>query len=339
MTASTRYAIGIDSGNSKTLVVVGDETGEVLGVARTGSGNHQAVGLAGAMRNVQLAIERAMAGAGLSVSAVAASFYALAGADLAEDFELLRPAVHDLGVGKVIGLDNDSAASLRSGTDNPDAVVVGWGSGVNGMGHNAAGQTVRLPALGEISGDWGGGDDLARESIRLVARAYDGRGRDTALTDLVLGALGASSVDEMIRKLYLREVDMDALRTIPPLLFRAANKGDAVACSLVGRAAEEIAVTAAALLRRLGLSDAPADVVLGGSVFRAEGTLLVDTVVAHLEGHAPRARVVLPNVEPAVGAYFCALDLLGISIDAGMRDRARRSYERVAGHAAMKVRR
>jgi N-acetylglucosamine kinase-like BadF-type ATPase len=206
------------------------------------------------------------------------------------------------------------------------------------MGHNERGESIRLPALGEISGDWGGGDDLAREAIRLVARAHDGRGGPTALTDLVLAALGAETVDDMIRKLYLREIGMDMLRTVPPLVFRAASAGDPVACRLVERSGEEIAVTAAALLRRLDLVETPADVVLAGSVFRGEGPLLLDTVRRLLRERAPQARVVLPNVEPAVGAFFCALDLLGISVDTRVRDRARTTYGALIESSAVGVR-
>jgi N-acetylglucosamine kinase-like BadF-type ATPase len=333
-----RYVLGVDGGNSKTLAVVGDESGEILGVGRAGGSNHQELGLDGAMAGIQAAAEAALAGAGVRAAGLDVVFYALAGADLPEDFELLLPGLHDLGFGRRIGLNNDSAATLRSGADNPNALVVGWGSGTNAMGRNARGQEIRLPALGDISGDWGGGDDLAREAIRLVARAHDGRGRPTLLTGLVLAALGVPDVDEMIRTLYFKQADRDYLRSVTPLVFRAANAGDGVARELVERAAEEVAVTALALLRRLGLIEVPADVVLGGSVFRAEGPLLLDAVRVRLEVAAPLARVVVPDIEPVVGAYFCGLDMAGCPVDGDVRERARASYDRVAGRAATEVR-
>lgn len=331
------YVLGVDGGNSKTLAVVGDDRGEILGVARAGGSNHQGPGLDAAMRNVRLAVETALAGAGLDGEDVDAAYYALAGADLAEDFDLLLPALHKLGYGRQIGLNNDSAASLRSGAENPNAVVVGWGSGTNGMGRNAAGQEIRLPALGDISGDWGGGDELAREAVWLVARAHDGRGQPTMLTEMLLSALGAPDVDEMIRMLYFGTIDRSSLRRLPPLVFRAANAGDAVAGDLIDRAAEEVVTTAVALLRRLRLLEGPADVVLGGSVFRAEGTLLIDLVTDRLRRRAPLARVVLPDIEPVVGAYFCALDMAGKVVDGEVRARARQSYARAVESAAVEA--
>jgi N-acetylglucosamine kinase-like BadF-type ATPase len=332
------YVLGVDGGGSKTLAVVGTETGEILGAARSAGSNYQSIGMQAAMDFIRSAIEGALAQAGLHEGDHGTAYIALAGADLPEDFALLCPALEELGYGEQFELNNDSAASLRSGTDNPNAVVVGWGSGTNGMGHNACGQEVRLPALGDISGDWGGGDDLAREAIRLVARAHDLRGRETMLTGMVLETLGVPNVDEMIRALYFQQVDRDCFRRLPPLVFRAANAGDGVARDLVERSVEEVAVTAVALLRRLDLMDVPADVVLGGSVFRAEGTLLIDGVRERLRRDAPLARVVVPDVEPVVGAYFCGLDMCEIAVDGVMRERARVTYQAVVGRTATEAR-
>lgn len=333
------YVLGVDGGNSKTLAVAGDDKGTILGVARAAGSNFEGLGLDEALRVIRSTVDRALAEAGIHADDLAVAYYALAGADLEEDFELLLPPLRDLGYGRLVELNNDAAASLRSGSDNPNAVVVGWGSGCNGMGRNAAGREFRLPALGEISGDWGGGDDLAREAIWLVARAHDGRGRPTMLTDMVLSDLGAPDVDELIRKLYFKRVDRAQLRRLPPLVFHAANAGDPVALDLVQRSVTEIVITALALLRRLDLLEVPADVVLAGSVFRAESTHLLDGVVGQLRQSAPLARVLVPDIEPVVGAYFRGLDLAGIRVDGDVRARARASYEKAAAGAATEARR
>ena len=73
-------------------------------------------------------------------------------------------------------LDNDLFALLEAGTDSPDAVAVVCGTGVNAVGRAADGRTVRFPALGSISGDWGGGGQLGMQALSHAARAVDGRG-------------------------------------------------------------------------------------------------------------------------------------------------------------------
>lgn len=331
------YILGVDGGNSKTLAVLACDSGEVRGIGRSGNSNHQGVGVAAAMEQVRAAAEGAFAMAGVSPERVDAAFYALAGADLPEDFALLEPALLDLRLANRMALDNDSMAGLRAGTDNPNAVVLIWGAGTNAAARNAAGEQARLPALGRISGDWGGGADLAREAIWLVARAHDGRGRPTVLTDLILPALGAQDPDDMIRKLYFRQIDSPRIISLAPLVFRAAAMGDEVARELVLRAAEEITTTANALLRRLHLEREPADVVLAGSVFRAEGDLLLDTVRERLRESAPLARIVLPDVEPVLGAVFCGMDLLGIPTTDDTRARVREDYGRLSGAGVAEV--
>lgn len=322
-----RYVLGVDGGNFKTVAAVADERGVIHGVGRAGNSNHQGRGMKEAMDEIRRAGDAAMAEAGVQASAMAAAFYALAGADLPEDFATLSPAVAQLHLADVTELDNDSIVALRSGSDCPDAVVVAWGSGTNGAGRNSAGARVRLPALGWISGDWGGGGDLGREAVWLVARAHDGRGQSTLLTDLVLDTLGVDTVDEMIRTLYLRQTSSAQVIQLAPLIFRAAAAGDVVARAVVARASTEVVTVAHSLLQRLDLLETPADVVLAGGVFRAQGCVFRDAIQSELHAIAPRARLVTPDVEPVVGAVFHALDCLRIPVDAGLRTRARRSYE------------
>ncbi len=325
-----RYVLGVDGGNSKTLAVVVDERGSVLGLGRSGNSNHQGIGLEAAMREVRAAANTALQNAAIDSSSLSAARCALAGADLSEDFDALNPALAGLQLAPVVELDNDSIAALRAGTDCPNAVVVVWGAGTNGAGRNSAGATVRLPALGSISGDWGGGGDFGRDAIWFVARAHDGRGRPTVLTDLVLNALGLSDVDEMIRRLYLRQLSSVQIIELAPLVFQAADVGDPVASQLVVRGGEEVATTARALLGRLGLLESAAQVILAGGMFRAEAPLFMHIILRALAEMAPHARVVRPDVEPVVGAAFLALDLLGLPVDATVRERARRSYQQLS---------
>lgn len=350
------YILAVDGGNSKTLAVVADQSGRVLGVGRAGGSNHQAPGgLKRAMDNVGLAARRAFEHPGIGAHMIAGAYFCLSGADFPEDFDQLRIGLEGLGLECRLGLDNDTAAALRSGTDCPDAVAVVWGSGTNAMGRSAEGRTIRLPGVGWISGDWGGGGDLEREAIWLVARAHDGRGQPTLLTDLVLSALQVPDVDAMIRKLYFNlqatydaseqngsPADAEEARVttthLTPLIFQAARAGDIVARDLVVRSGTEVATTAAALLRRLDLADRPADVVLGGSVFKAEGSLLLDTVRSRLAGVAPHARITVPDIEPVLGSLLCALDMLHMPVDGTVREAARSSYQAAIETATAEVR-
>jgi N-acetylglucosamine kinase-like BadF-type ATPase len=325
------YILGVDGGNSKTLAVIGDHSGMLVGIGRAGPGNHQAKGVQAAMTEIRRAVESALIMAGLRPADITLAYYALAGADLPEDFELLHSALQS-ALPIPLQLNNDTIAGLRAGTDNPNAVVVALGAGTNAAGRNAAGREIRLPGLGWISGDWGGGGDIAREAVFLSVRSYDGRGHATILQELVPQALGVPDIESMIRMLYHSHmeqsggIDRATFLDLARLVFKAAHQGDAVAFDLVRRCADEVVTTALALLRRLDLVDQPADVVLAGSIFKAEGSLLVDLVRAQLQELMPTVRVMRPDVESAVGALFCGMDSLGIIVDEDVRYRAAESY-------------
>lgn len=334
----TTYILGVDGGNSKTMAALGDERGTVLGIGSAGGSNHQGLGLRLAMDRILEAAEGALGQAGAEPAEVALVYYSLAGADLPSDFDLLRPALEDLRLGGRVALHNDSMAALRSGTDSPNATVVSLGAGTVAMGRNAAGREVRLPALGWLSGDWGGGGDLAREAVWYTVRQDDGRGEPTMLHDMVLQELGLPDGEALVDALYHRRIDHREVLRLTPLVFEAAKAGDAVAVSLVVRQGTEAAVTARAMLRRLELLQTPADVVLAGSVFRrTRSKLLLDTTCEHLLEWAPLARVILAPVEPSVGALFCGMSELGLPVNEQIRSRAATSYETVSSTMEMEV--
>jgi N-acetylglucosamine kinase-like BadF-type ATPase len=323
--------VGVDGGNSKTLTVVANELGHVLGVGRGAGGNHQNRGMDGAMHEIKRSITAALATADIAPADVDAAFYALAGADLEEDFAILRPVIAGLDLGGRWEVENDTMAGWRAGASRADAVVVIVGSGTNAAGRNAAGEQIRLPGLGWISGDWGGGGELAREAVSAAMRAWDGRGEPTALSGFILRTLDRATIDDLILALYHEEIRGTQLLDIVPLIFEAAAAGDGVARRIVERQAEEIVTTAGTLLGRLGLDDVASDVVLAGSVFRERTGQLVHLVRSHLLERYPQARVIVSSLEPVLGAVLCGMDLL--ELDTGETVR-RRLVESFAGFRA-----
>ena len=321
--------LGVDAGATKTFALVASEDGHILGFGQGGSGNHQVAGLELALAEIRRSSEEALARAGVSPP-VDLSFFGLAGADLPVDFALLTPAVEGMGVARQVRIKNDTMVALRAGLKRSWGVVVISGAGFNAGGIGPDGQEVQLPGLGALSGDWGGGGDIAREVIRLICRAWDGRGQPTVLTEMGLAALELPSVEELISQLYQSQLvlseaegfdyypgqfDQRRLLALVPLVFEAAYEGDQVAQDLLVRVGTEVGITANAVIRRLGLETTDVEVVLGGSVFKGKGPLLIDTVTQVVHRVAPQATIVLPEFEPVVGAVFLALEGLGVEVN------------------------
>lgn len=326
--------LGVDAGATKTFALIADERGRILGFGQGGPGNHQVAGPEPALAEIRRACEEALARAGASPP-VELGFFGLAGADLPVDFALLTPAIEDMGLAQQVRIKNDTMVALRAGLKRSWGVAVICGTGFNAGGIGPDGREVQLPGLGALSGDWGGGGDITREVIRLICRAWDGRGQPTMLTEMVLEALGLPSVEELISQLYQSEFDyypgqfdQRRLLGLVPLVFEAAYQGDQVAQDLLVRVGTEVGITASAIIKRLGVEDTDVEVVLGGSVFKGKGPLLVDTVTQVVHRVAPRATIVLPEFEPVVGAVFLALESLGVGVNEAVYANVRASLPR-----------
>ncbi|WP_055587052.1 N-acetylglucosamine kinase [Peterkaempfera griseoplana] len=309
-----RGVLAVDAGNSKTDVAVVTADGTVLGTARGGGFAPQLVGAEAAVAGLAPLVEEAAAEAGLPVDGerplVTHVSACLANADLPVEEQRLQQALAAHGWGRTAVVANDTFALLRAGTDAPRGVAVVCGAGINCAGLLPDGRTARFPALGAITGDWGGGLGLATEAMWWSVRAEDGRGTATALAAAVARHFGRPSATAVAEAVHLRELPEARLHELVPVLFATAERGDRVAVELVERQADEVVRLAVVALRRLGLLDSPADVVLGGGVLAARQPLLLDAVHARLAAEAPLAEPRVVTAPPVLGAALLGLDHL-----------------------------
>jgi N-acetylglucosamine kinase-like BadF-type ATPase len=230
-----RVYLGVDGGGSKTEALVIDGTGRVLGVGYGGPSNYHSIGLDAALDHIRQAATQALAGRSASVAA-----YCLAGADLPVDFSRLEPALHDLRLSQETVLHNDVIAIFRAGSRQPFGMAVVCGTGFNAGGISRDGREVRLPALGATTGDQAGGEHFGITALGAAFRAWDGRGAQTALQASVLQALHAPSMETLAEWLAHRQVTVQQIADLAPLVFAVALTGDDVACQLIREQGHEI---------------------------------------------------------------------------------------------------
>lgn len=303
--------LAFDAGNSKTDVALVAADGTVLGTARGAGFEPHLVGAMTAVSGLEPLVVAAAAEAGLvpgDVPLVQQLSACLANADLPIEEERLAEAFRSFGWATSVHVTNDTFALLRAGVDEPRGVAVVCGAGINCAGLLPDGRTARFPAVGKISGDWGGGQQLADEAFSAAARADDGRGPATALAAVLPAHFGVESVPALIEALHLGDIPLARRLEATPLLFQVAAAGDAVAAAVVRRQAEEIVTMAVVAMRRLDILDEPTDVILGGGVLTARHPLLLETVTTLLSAAAPKAIPRVVTVPPVVGAILLGLD-------------------------------
>ena len=196
------------------------------------------------------------------------------------------------------------------------------GAGINCVGVAPDGQTTRFLSLGDISGDWGGGGDLARESLWWAARAEDGRGPDTELRTAVPAHFGLATVRDVTIGCYQSKISPPDLHGLVPVLFEVALHGDQVATDLLLRQADEVANMAATAARRLGLTQAAMPVALGGSILTTRHPLLNARLTERLAAELPAATPRIVDVPPVAGAALLGLDRVGAPPESAARLRA-----------------
>jgi hypothetical protein len=100
-----------------------------------------------------------------------------------------------------------------------------------------------------------------------------------------------------------------------------------VAAAIVARLAEEVVALIRVALKRLGLSNTPVEVVLGGGLMQSGDTRLIGAVRTGLEEVAPAAVVQVTSSPPIVGAALLGLDELAAGAEA--QDRVRRELRKI----------
>ena len=311
--------LAVDGGGSKTDVVLLTTAGEVLAWERGPGSSPQIDGLEESVAVIDELASRALGTRDPRVLAAVGLY--LSGLDLAEEIAVFRAAIAPLPWADGAVVENDLHALLRAGTDAEDAIAVICGTGMNAIGIRADGDRVRFPALGPLSGDWGGGAELGDAVVWHAARAEDGRGPETALVGLLLQAVDAPSVASLIEDVHLGRRPGQTVSSLAPVLFAAAAAGDSVARSVVQRQADEVVAFVRACVSRLDLHGVEVPVVFGGGVARSRDPLLLDGIRAGLHADVPAARLQIVDAPPVLGAALLVLSAAGAVEEA--LDRAR----------------
>ena len=308
-----RRVLAIDGGGSKTDVVLVDTQGRVLAQGQGPSSQPQTLGVPRTLAVLDDLVAQVRRDAQLAADEPLADHAAvyLAGMDLPQEIAEIEPFLRARSWAPSLVIDNDTFAVLRAGTQALDAVAVVCGTGINCVGRNAAGAQSRFAALGEITGDWGGGHDLGQQALWHAVRADDGRGPVTALQQAIAKHFDQPDAISVGIAIHFREISDLRLNELSPLVFSIAAKGDAVAGHLVDRLAGEIAAMATVSMTRLGLLDRPVDLVLGGGVARSRDPRLLERLHEIVLAANPQTTISVVDAAPVVGAALLGLDTLG----------------------------
>jgi N-acetylglucosamine kinase-like BadF-type ATPase len=263
-------------------------------------------------------LDEARADAELDGGLAAVAMLCMAGVDFPREEERLAELVSGREWASRTTVVNDTFAVLRAGTEQGHGVAVVCGAGINCVGVAPDGRHVLFPALGGITGDWGGGYDVGMAGLSAAARSEDGRGPSTRLQRLVPAHFGEETPLAVAHAIHVGRIAQRRVLELAPIVLRAAA-GDAVAASIRDRLVDELVALARATVTRLGLQAQQVEVVVGGGLMRGADSELLGRIESGLQRIGPQLVLRRTSAPPIVGAALLGLDAVGAGADAQAR--------------------
>lgn len=301
-----RYVIGIDGGGSKTACVVMRYDRQIVGRGAGGPINTNFVDPETAKQSIESAVREALSKAGCKESQIDA--VCIGGPSdrhlVEEHLSHILPGVRVMVAGEF--------EVCRAIAGSPEVcVVVVAGTGSAAIGRNANGETASAGGWGALFGDEGSGYDIGRKALIACAKAEDGRGEPTILTDLITSHLSLARFPDIINWAYRNgNRNRRDIAGLAPLVTQAAALGDRVARKILDDAAGELIDAVRSVVRRLCITDVPFDVIACGGMFRS-GEMFTGPFRERLKSEFTSASLIVPEMGPEVGAALLALEHVG----------------------------
>jgi N-acetylglucosamine kinase-like BadF-type ATPase len=294
--------VGVDGGGTKTLAVLTDADLNVLGEGKTGASNPLRVGVEPAVDNILTAIDLACDVAGKTRSDVFAAQFGLAGVRREDIRKRMRDLLSSRLRLKNLDVVTDAEIALYGATNGGAGLVVIAGTGSICCGRNDEGTIAMAGGWGPLAGDEGGGAGIARRALQAVAKATDGRGQKTKLSEYATDYFRAARPEDIAVAIYAPSMTNDRIAGFAKFVIQAArDSGDQVALKLLDEAGCELGLAANAVVGKLGLMSEKFPVAYVGGVFAAK-ELIFDPLIRKVHETAPAAFLAPPQLAPPIAA-------------------------------------
>ena len=299
--------LGIDGGGTKTLALIADESGNVIGRGSAESSNYHAIGKEKAFESLDNAIRFAFEDAKLSRQNFQAACLGLAGVYRPQDRAVIESWAKENLANTPVKIVNDAELVLAAGTADDWGVAMICGTGSIVYGRNKNGETTRAGGWGYLLGDEGSGYRIGLAALQAIARAHDGRDEKTILNQLILNHLSLNSPVDLIKYIYRERVPTTEIAALASFVEEAAESGDAVATKILQEAAHELSLAVNSTVRQLRMTGAIPCAQAGGVITRGKMIAAMFRESAHAMGLA--LHPIQPVIEPAQGAIRLAQKL------------------------------
>ncbi len=312
------YILGIDGGGTKTVCVVMDKTGQVIGRGEAGPSNYQSIGIEATQKSIEIAIIKAVKATNITYPlAIQGMGIGLAGVGRPQDIQtvetLLKPLQLKLSqfitwqiLPQHLSITGDNEIALMGGVGDRVGIVAIAGTGSQVYGQNQQGKTKRVGGWGYILGDEGSGYNISVKGLQAALKSYDGRLPATDLIERFKTHLGLNQIENLIEVIYRQGWSIAEIAALAPIVDQAAVEGDAIAKEIITTAMNELTLATEVVITDLFNPTEAFEIVTIGGVWNSLSQLRQQFEQA-ISAVAPSATVIWPRHEPAYGAGLLAL--------------------------------
>jgi len=309
------FLMALDGGKTKTSCVLFNERGNILALSSSGPSG-LILPLDTIKKNILKAITDCLLKVGIKIEDVDVIVLGLADLDTERDRERAQEVVKSLSLPPSIRIivEHDAVVAYYAVTYGKPGIAVIAGTGSIAFGMNEYGERARSSGWGWLFGDEGSAFWIAREALMLAAKAYDGRGSKTKLTDALIREFKIKDFLSIIDVVYKDlKGDPGNIAKIAELVDKVAIEGDKIAYGIMKRAGIELALSAYAVAEKLGMVNKRIVVGGVGSVFNS--SIVKETFYDWLRSRLRNAIFKPPLIgyQPIIGSVVLALRALGLN--------------------------
>ena len=304
--------LAIDGGGSRTRCLAIGRDGVVLSAVEGGASNHLQIAMDEVRASLDETLDNALKNAGDFEKSDALVSAGLAGVDVdGTGATEMRELLLSLGFEKAV-INGDMIIAHAGALAGSPGVLALAGTGSCIIGIDESDRRVKVGGWGPIYGDEGSAYRIGQNALRAAARAFDGRGQATALTDAIVKKFGIADFAKTLETIYLGRCQPRDVAALSRLAVEVAEQGDDVARRIFIQAGEELAEAVSSAVVRLKLA-AP-KISYQGSVLANCDIVRRRFAECLLEKHLD-ADLVAPRFSPVVGSYLIGRTARGWETD------------------------
>ncbi len=271
-----KYYIGIDGGGTKTAVVIGKNDGVCLSTLEKSGCSHKTIGVDGVVSIISDSIIEITKSIGASIDECAGCCIGLpcfgeapeADAEITERLKMAFPRIPMLIV-------NDVVVGWAGSLECSEGVHLVAGTGAISYGRTNDGREARANGWSEFFGDEGSCYWIGKQAMSLFSQQADGRKPKGALYEIVRNELNLKSDLEFIDVVENNYAPYrDKVASFQLFAQKAALLGDNEAKKLYFRAAQYLADSAFAIIKKLGWENKNVPVSYYGGLFKTGDLIL-----------------------------------------------------------------